>query len=74
MAQEPPMSDASDRLLQILRGTFLSEVRLDQPDLSMRQLAVAWSSTEPMNHKPFVVLRGLEHQQASRDTGARPTG
>ena len=34
------MSDTSDHLLQILRGTVLSEVRLDQPDLSMRQLAV----------------------------------
>lgn len=34
------MNDTSDHLLQILRGTVLSEVRLDQPDLSMRQLAV----------------------------------
>ena len=41
MAQEPTTSDTSDRLLQILRGTFLSEVRLDRPDLSMRQLAIA---------------------------------
>jgi hypothetical protein len=41
MAQEPTTSDASYRLLQILRGTFLSEVRLDRPDLSMRQLAIA---------------------------------
>ena len=30
-----------ERLLHILRDTVLSEVRLDQPDLSMRQLAVA---------------------------------
>jgi DNA-binding MarR family transcriptional regulator len=35
------MSDMADRLLQILRGTVLSEVRLDQPDLNMRQLAIA---------------------------------
>jgi DNA-binding MarR family transcriptional regulator len=34
------MIDTSDHLLQLLRGTVLSEVRLDQPDLSMRQLAV----------------------------------
>jgi DNA-binding MarR family transcriptional regulator len=35
------MSDAPDHLLHILRETFLSEVRSDRPDLTMRQLAVA---------------------------------
>ena len=34
------MTDTSDRLLQLLRNTILSEVRLDQSDLSMRQLAM----------------------------------
>lgn len=34
------MTDTPDRLLQLLRDTVLSEVRLDQPDLSMRQLAI----------------------------------
>lgn len=34
------MTDASDELLQIFRETFLSEVRLAQPDLNLRQLAV----------------------------------
>lgn len=50
------MSDTSDRLLQLLRGTFLSKVRLDQPDLNMRQLAVAlvvYQTDEPQT------VRGL---------------
>ncbi|SDE42426.1 MarR family transcriptional regulator [Belnapia rosea] len=34
------MSDDPDRQLQILCKTFLSEIRSDQPDLNLRQLAV----------------------------------
>ena len=35
------MCEMADRFLQILRGTVLSVVCLDQPDLNMRQLAIA---------------------------------
>lgn len=34
------MSAGPDALLHIFRKTTLSELRLDQPDLSLRQLAV----------------------------------
>lgn len=34
------MTDDTDRLLQIFRKTVSSEIRLDQPDLTLRQLAV----------------------------------
>jgi DNA-binding MarR family transcriptional regulator len=35
------MSDDPDHLLQVLRATCLSEVRSDQPDLTLRQLSIA---------------------------------
>ncbi|MBL6081120.1 MarR family transcriptional regulator [Belnapia sp. T18] len=35
------MSNDPDRLLQILRETCLSEVRSDQPDLTLRQIGIA---------------------------------
>ncbi|WP_328702490.1 MarR family transcriptional regulator [Belnapia arida] len=35
------MSNDPDRLLQILRATCLSEVRSDQPDLTLRQIGIA---------------------------------
>ncbi|MDB5965809.1 MAG: Transcriptional regulator, MarR family [Polaromonas sp.] len=34
------MIDRPDRLLHIIRETVLSEIRSDEPDLSLRQLAV----------------------------------
>ncbi len=39
MSQSQP-HDGPDRLLHILRNTMLSEVRADQPDLNLRQLAM----------------------------------
>lgn len=63
------MSDTADRLLQLLRGTFLSEVRLDQPDLNMRQLAIAlvvYRTDEPQT------VRGLaKHLNISKPAVTR---
>ncbi|RZA26506.1 MAG: MarR family transcriptional regulator [Proteobacteria bacterium] len=50
------MTDAPDRLLNIFREAVLSEVRSDQPDLTLRQLAVmltVYGTDEPQT------VRGL---------------
>lgn len=66
------MTDAQDHLLHIFRETILSEVRLDQPDLTLRQLAIVltiYQTTEPqtvrglaktLNISRPVVTRGLD--------------
>lgn len=63
------MTDTLDRLPQVLRMTMLSEVRLDQPDLSMRQLAVfltVYQTDEPQT------VRGLaKHLNISKPAVTR---
>jgi DNA-binding MarR family transcriptional regulator len=34
------MSDADDRLLHVIHRTYVAEIRSNQPDLNLRQLAV----------------------------------
>lgn len=66
------MSDPLDHQLQLLRTTVLSEVRLDQPDLNMRQFAIlltVYRTDEPqtvrglakeLNISKPAVTRGLD--------------
>jgi DNA-binding MarR family transcriptional regulator len=66
------MTDTPDHLLRLLCATVLSEVRLDQPDLSMRQLAMlltVYRTDEPqtvrglakeLNISKPAVTRGLD--------------
>ena len=63
------MTDTPDRLPQVLRTTMLSEVRLDQPDLRLRQLAVfltVYRTDEPQT------VRGLaKHLNISKPAVTR---
>jgi DNA-binding MarR family transcriptional regulator len=60
---------STDRLLQILLETYLSEIRSDHPDLTFRQLAivlVVYQTSEPQT------VRGLaKHMSIAKPTISR---
>jgi DNA-binding MarR family transcriptional regulator len=63
------MTDDPDRLLHIFRKTVSSEIRLDQPDLTLRQLAVAltvYGTDEPQTVRGLAKLLNIGKPPVTR--------
>lgn len=69
LGAEPTMRIPEERLLHILRDTALSEVRLDQPDLTLRQLAillVVYQTSELQTVRGLAAHLGISKPAVSR--------